>query len=201
MHKSLIAGLSLAASLGAQAAPELQFTPGSTSVAVGHVFDVVLRGLSFGQTDGGLAIDNLSGGQNLAFSYDATVLELVQITLDPRWTFGANVGTHNAALGSVTGLRFGVFPATTDDSFDIASFKLKALAPGQGKLDLISGSFSGRVGGKAGVTFGAMLGEVTVAVTAVPEPAALLLWLAGLGGLAALRRSDRLGACPPSPQN
>lgn len=187
MHKHLIAGLGLLTGLSLQAAPLLQFESDSAAVAVGDSFEVRLRGLSFNQTAAGLAIDNLSGGQNLSFGYDPAMLALVKVTVAPRWTFGVSGGSHEAALGRLTGLRFGVFPSTTDDSFDIATFTLQALAPGQARLDLQSASFAGRVGGKAGQTFGATLGSFTVEVAAaVPEPDMTLLWLVGLAGLVGL---------------
>ena len=190
MLKPAFVGLSIAlAGPAAQAAPTVQFDPSFVTVAVGQVFELVLRGLSFNLTTGGAAIDNLTGGQHLNLSYSNTRLELLQITLDPRWTFapGNNTGTINAANGTVTGLAFGVFPATPDDDFNIATFKLRALAAGPGSLVLGAGQFVGKVAGVAGQTISASLGQANLTVlAAVPEPQPGALLLAGLGGLAIL---------------
>ncbi len=178
MFKSVVVSFSIAASaLSAQAAPEVQLTSSLTSVSAGQVFDVLLKGLSFDQTAAGLVIDNLSGAQNFNFTF--ANLEVVNVAIDPRWTFGNNVGTINQTMGTWTGLRFGTFPSTTDDNFNIATITLKALAAGPAVLDLVSGSFSGKVGGVAGQKFNPAMGEISV--TAVLEPQQWALLLAGLG--------------------
>ena len=67
-----------------------------------------------------------------------------------RWNLGSDDGTINAASGTVTGLRFGTFPSTPDDAFNIATFTVRALAPGQGTLQLVSGTYVGKVNNLSG---------------------------------------------------
>lgn len=195
MRKPAFIGLSIAlAGAAAQAAPTAQFVPSVETVSVGQVFELVLRGMSFNLTAGGAVINNLTGGQHLDLTYSNTQLELLQITLDPRWTFatGNKTGTIDAAHGAVTGLAFGVFPATPDDDFNIATFQLRALAAGPGTLALVAGQFIGRVAGVSGQRIGASLGQANLTVlAAVPEPQPAALLLAGLGGLAVLRWQRR----------
>lgn len=191
MIKSVAVGLAVTvAGVNAQALPAVQFDPSFQSVAVGQVFDVVLQGLGFDLTSSGAVIGNLTGGQKLNFSYDNANLEVTKVTIDPRWTFasGNKEGTIDQAAGTVTGVAFGSFPATTDDDFNIATFTLRALAPGQGALSLVSGQFIGLVGNKAGQLITPSLGQT--AVNVVPEPEQWALLLAGLGFVALrLRRS------------
>jgi hypothetical protein len=178
--KSALIGLSVAAATSVvQAEAEVQFDPNLEAVAFGQVFDVSLKGVDFHQTLDGLLIDNLSGAQNLTFHYSPAILELVSITIDARWNFGNSVGNIDPVLGVLSGVRFGSFPSTTDDDFNIATITLKALAPGQGSLDLVSGSFSGRFDGVSGRSFTPALGQLDVSV--VPEPQHWALLLAGLG--------------------
>lgn len=179
-YKSTLIGLSVAAATAvAQAAPEVEFDPNLEAVAVGQVFDVSLKGVDFHQTSDGLLIDNLSGAQNLTFHYSPAILEVVGITIAARWNFGNSTGAIDPVLGILSGVRFGTFPSTTDDNFDIATITLRALAPGQGTLDLVSGSFSGRFDGVSGRSFTPALGQLDVSV--VPEPQSWALLLAGLG--------------------
>jgi len=177
----------------AHAAPEIQFTPSTSTIAVGQVFDVLLTGTSFDATSGGTPIANVTGGQNLQFSFDPLRFEVLSVSIDPRWTFAAGnkPGVIDPVNGSISGMAFGVFPATTDDDFDIATFTLRALAPGAGALVLNSGQFIGTVGGKPGQLITASFGEAAISVgSVVPEPQQWALLLAGLG-LVALRRRPR----------
>ena len=188
MFRSSLVGLAMVISaVGAQAAAEVRFDPSFDSVTVGDVFDVVLKGQSFNLTNGGSAIGNITGGQQLNLSYSFGILEVLSVTIDPRWTFAAGnrAGTINQSQGTVTGVAFGSFPATTDDDFNIAKLSLRALAPGQGTLTLVSGQFIGVVGGLAGRSIAPSLGQATFTVepvlSPIPEPAQWALLLLGLG--------------------
>lgn len=187
MMKSTVIGLSITmAAVGAQAAAGVGFDPSFESVAVGQVFEVVLKGMTFDVTRGGAVIDNFTGGQGLNFSFSRATLEVVKVSIDPRWNFGNRTGTISQARGTLTNMWFGVFPATTDDNFNIATITLKALAPGQGVLTLDAGKFVGKVGGIAGITIAPTLGHTSV--TVIPEPQQWALLLAGLGVVALGRR-------------
>lgn len=183
----------LLASLGlnALAAPALVITSPTPVVAVGEVFTLSLKGESFSETAGGVAVNNVSGGQAFSFSYSAASFEILSISIAPRWYFGpANkTGTVDATAGTVTGLGFGVFPATTDDDFDIATFTLKAIAPGSGSFSITGGQIIGTVGGEPAQLISATPAALTVSITAVPEPTPSALLLLGLGAVAVLRLS------------
>ncbi len=172
----------LSASTGARAAPQLQLDATTSSVAVGQAFDVVLTGHAFDLTAGGQVINNVTGGQNLNFSFSNTTFQLLSVTIDPRWTFSAanKPGTIDQALGTIAGTAFGVFPATTDDDFTIATFSIKALAPGMGTLTLLSGQIIGQVAGQAGQLIVASTGTATIGISPVPESAPWVLLAAGV---------------------
>jgi len=174
----------------AHAAAEVKFSPTMLSLMPGEVIQVWLRGLDFTTTPMGGTINNVTGGQNLSFTYNPAVFQVVSTAIAPRWNFGPGnqPGTINAAAGTLTGMAFGNFPATTDTAFDIASFTLRALQPGMGSLTLVSGQFIGQVNGNAAQLINPALGALTVSV--VPEPAHWLLFMAGLAviGLQLRRR-------------
>ena len=194
-HRSGLARLATAllfAGVGANAlaVPTFVLTPSSSTVVVGEVFELSLKGASFNETAGGAMINNVSGGQAFSFSHGAAAFEIMSIRIAPRWNFGpANKpGTVNASAGTVTGFGFGVFPATADDDFDIATFTLKALASGPGSLAMTVGQVIGTVAGVPGQSISAMPALAMVSITAVPEPAPTALLLLGLGFIVALRR-------------
>lgn len=184
MMKKTLTALSLAAlTAGAVAAPEVTLTTSSPTVSVGDVFSVLVSATSF-DAIAGKSIDNISGAKDLVFSFTNNTLEFVSLAVAPQWTFGVNLGTVNAAAGTITGVRFGSFPAVTGTSFQIGTVTLKAIGAGAGKLDLVSGTFQGKLSGVSGQSFTPAMGEVSVAVTsAVPEPTSVAMLLAGLGGL------------------
>lgn len=183
----------------ALAVPTFVLTPSSSTVVVGEVFALSLKGTSFGETAGGTVINNVSGGQAFSFSYGAAGFEIVSISIAPRWNFSpANkTGTIDAAAGTVTGFGFGAFPGATDDDFDIATFTLKALASGPALLSMTTGQVVGTVGGAPGQSISAMPAVAALSIKAVPEPAPAALLLLGLGAIVALR--SRRGAPPVSP--
>jgi len=167
----------------AHAAAEVQFSPSALSLMPGEVIQVWLRGADFTTTPLGGTINNVTGGQNLRFTYNPAVFEVLSAAIAPRWNFGPGnqPGTINAVAGTMTGMAFGNFPATTDTAFDIASFTLRALQPGAGSLTLVSGQFIGQVNGSAAQLINPALGSLTVSV--VPEPGQWLLLMAGLAGI------------------
>lgn len=192
--KNFVAATLAALSCSAIAAPEVKLTTASPAVAVGEVFSVLLTGSSF-DAFSGKSIDNISGAHSLTFSFTNSTLEVVGVTLAPQWAFGVNLGTVSQSAGTITGLRFGSFPALMGTNFEIGTVTLRAIAPGAGSLDLVSGTFQGRLGGRAGQSFSPAMGEVAITVTsAVPEPMSAALLLAGLGcvGFVARRRVRKL---------
>ena len=185
MTKMTLIAMSMAAlSMSALAAPEVKLTTASPTVNVGDVFSVLLSAASF-DVISGKSIDNISGAKDLTFSFTNSTLEVVSVAFAPQWTFGVSLGVVDQAAGSITGARFGSFPAVTGTDFAIGTVTLKAIAAGTGTLDLVSGTFQGKLGGVSGQSFSPAMGEVSVAVTsAVPEPMSAAMLLAGLGCLA-----------------
>jgi len=176
----------LVAGTSAQAAPTVVFWTTSTTHEVGERFEVLLRGEGFGTDRNGVTVDNISGGQGFNLSFSSGLLELVAVDIDSRWNFSPRSGEINAARGTVTGMRFGSFPATTDDDFNIARLTLRALGPGSAALAVTEGTFAGKVGGVAGSAVLPSFSQLQLQiqpVSNVPLPQPLALLLAGLGVL------------------
>ena len=172
----------LSSATGALAAPQLRLDGPPGSVTVGQTFNVILSGLAFDRTTLNEIIDNVTGGQNLAFSFSNATLQVLSVSIDPRWTFTAanKPGVIDQAAGTVTGTAFGAFPATTDDGFNIATFSVKALAPGNASFTLLSGQVIGQVAARAGQLIAVEYGSANIAVSAVPEVQSWALLMAGL---------------------
>ena len=189
-RRSAVLGLGLALAVGVQAAPQIRFEPSFESVAIGREFEVAVSGLGFDASGNGTPIDNVTGGQNLKFTFSNAALQVLGVTIDPRWNFAASnrPGRVDQVAGTVTGVSFGAFPATTDDSFAIAVIALRAIAPGSGSITLDSGQFVGRVGGRSGQLIATSSIPALVTVTAVPEPDTWALLVSGLCLVALKRR-------------
>lgn len=184
--KWLSALVLLTSGAAAQAVPTLGFDLDTLSVQVGDSFVLLLQGTGFDSTADGLAIDNLSGGQKLNLSFPAAALQLESVVIDPRWSFAAanKTGVIDNAAGTLTGLAFGTFPATADDSFDIARISFTALDAGAATVAISAAQLIGRVNNLAGTTIAASTLPSAVQVSAVPEPQAWAMLAAGLGWLA-----------------
>ena len=179
-----------AAASSAAAVPMIEFTPSATIAEVGDVFVIQMHGSGFGSTSAGAVIGNVTGGQTVNLSFTGSIFEVLSVSIDGRWSYAAGnkPGVIDGKNGRITGLSFGSFPATSDDDFAIASFTLRALAPGKGNLALDSGKFVGQVGGRGGQNITAGLGQA--AVTVVPEPQQWALLLVGLIGVVYATRSS-----------
>lgn len=169
------------ASQGAMALPTIDLTPSASSVMVGDTFTLMLQGTGFDLTSDSKVIDNVTGGQKFNLSFASGVLEIVSVSIDSGWTFtsGNKTGTINNTAGTLTGLAFGTFPATTADSFAIAQITFRALDAGSGMIALTGGEIAAKVAGISGVKILPSLDSTMVAV--VPEPAEWGMLLAGLG--------------------
>lgn len=182
--KPLIAALSFfILSQGAQAIPTVGFDSAITNVQLGESFTLTLQGTGFDFTTDSKVIDNITGGQKFNLAFDPSQMEILSISIDPRWTFtsGNKTGTVDNVAGTVTGIAFGTFPATTDDSFNIASISFRTLSAGQQTVSIIGGEFAAKVGGLAGAKILPAFDSATVQISAVPEPGQWAMMLAGLG--------------------
>jgi hypothetical protein len=189
--RMLCASALLTMSLHALAAPSVTFTV-PAGVEQGAVFQVVLRGNGFGQTAGGQVIDNVTGGQKFNLQFDAGRVAVEAVQIDPRWTFtaGTSPGTVNNTAGTVTGLAFAAFPATTDDDFPIATLTLRAIGSGTAQVSVATGEVAARVAGVSGTKIVPQFVPVALGIAAAPagdQDVPLPLWAlavlgAGLGG-------------------
>lgn len=191
MFKTLALSLAaLALSAGVQAAPALVLQTTSVSVHEGDTFEVLLRGKDFDHDHNGVKVNSITGGQGFKLAFSSGLLQLVSVGIDSRWSFKPDPGVIDNKAGTLTGLRFGNFPATEDDDFNIATLTLKALGAGDATLAVTAGTMAGTLAAIAGSTpgksvvptFGALNLQI-LPVSQVPEPQHWAMLLAGLGVL------------------
>ena len=172
------------AAINAHALPTVGFDQTTKSVDVGDTFELVLQGSGFDTTFDAKLIDNVTGGQHFDLSFGAGVLQLVDVQIASRWIFssGNKTGTIDNGAGTLTGMAFGTFPATTDDSFDIATLSFQAISSGASELVLSGGVFAARVASISGSVITPDFETTNISVTSpVPEPETWAVMLAGLG--------------------
>jgi len=99
----------------------------------------------------------------------------------------AGVSTDVGTTATSTGVfnLLGGLASSTDSGWTLASFTLPAVSVGA------SGRYAFRYTVPDTNTAGNYIGIDTVAVTAVPEPSTLLMWLCGAAALPLLRRARR----------
>jgi hypothetical protein len=176
------AALALAlVSQGANAIPIVGFQPDPAVVLVGDTFQLLLQGTDFDTTADGKTINNVTGGQKFNLQFSSGLLQILGVNIDPRWSFGNKTGTLDNTAGTLTGLAFGTFPATTDDSFSIASITFKALQAGQGQVTVTGGEFAAKVNNVSGSKILPAFDNATIQVSAVPEPPQWAMLMTGLG--------------------
>ena len=170
----------------ANALPTVAFDQSTLSAELGDTFELVLRGSGFDTTLDGKIVNNVTGGQSFDLSFGATTLKLVDVQIASRWVFAAGnkTGVIDNDAGTLTGLAFGTFPATTDDSFDIATLRFEAVGPGSTDLIVSGGTFAARVDSISGSAITPVFEPTNVSVmSAVPEADSWAMMLAGLGML------------------
>lgn len=165
----------------AYAVPTVGFDPNVSAVQPGDTFVLTLQGWDFDFTGDSKVIDNVTGGQKFNLEFDPTLLQLTGVVIDSRWTFtsGNKVGVLDAVAGTVTGLAFGTFPATTDDAFNIAQLTFKSLGAGNTLVSITGGEIAAKVNGLAGAKILPAFEAANVSM--VPEPEQWAMMLAGLG--------------------
>jgi hypothetical protein len=149
---------------------------------VGDMFSVSVVGQGFAQAIVG-------GGFNLSFN--PAVLQLTgPATIAPIWEFVPNGGTVNNGAGTLVDVSFNTFATPRSGGFDIATIGLQVVAAGSSMLTLSTSSL---------FTFSDVQGNLVTPqfagaqITAVPEPGAVALMLAGLALLLPVlrRRGER----------
>jgi len=128
------------------------------------------------------------GGGSFSLNFDASLLEVTQVTLGPLWD-GFNTGTTDNTAGMITDINvitfFGIDYSTS--ALDFAIIDFKAIGAGSGTLSLLAASnpfdeLTDYLGFPANVQYGTA--SITVnAPASVPAPAAFWLMLTGLGFL------------------
>ena len=168
----------------ASASSNLVLSPSASAVNVGDTFDISVQGTDF--------LDILIGG-GFDLDFDASLLTLDGMTINVlQWEFKPIKGTTDNTSGILSGVSFATFnpPASADTDFDVALLHFTAKGAGNALLTLQpSGNFpfANDLGDVVPVNFG----SGTVAITAVPVPAGIVLMLSCLGPLAARRRAAR----------
>lgn len=188
LHRILCAGALLAGLLPAHAAGNLVIGPAPAGLAPGDAFDVDVRGAAFAE-------NVVGGGFDLGF--DPAQLRLDGVQVDTGvWEFISSNGQIDNAAGRLTDVYFNSFrPVLPTGDFAVATLHFTALAAGSSVLQLAESAFFPFASDAADV-IAVDYGSATVGVSAVPEPAALGLWSAGLAMLALRLSRGRSGAVP-----
>lgn len=151
------------------------FNPSSVSHSVGDTFSLDLVGQGF--------TDSVDGG-GLSFDFDPTVIKVTSISFDAFWDFLVNVGNIDNSTGHVTDLVFNTLQDTNTlipaGQFTIATITFQALQGGTTVLALTEASSNPFASGGSALTVTLNNGNIQINTT-VPEPAPMLLLLAGLG--------------------
>ena len=149
------------------------------SAGLNDVFTLDVIGTGFvGNVDG--------GGVNI--SYDATVLNVLSVSIDENiWDLGAGIstGTIDNSVGTVNGITVNAFSSVTGD-FIVASIEF--LAVGAGLTDTALSEYILNPWGSGGNPINPDHVPGLVTVSAVPLPAAVWLFGAGLAALLGIAR-------------
>jgi hypothetical protein len=174
LAKTVIAAAAVLALAPAKADSTVQLLP-QEPVALGDVFSVEIQGVDF--------VPIVGGGLDLSFS--AGMLELLSVEIDPTWDFFSTPGDIDNDAGTLTGMSFNIWGQMSGD-FTIATLLFQASATGSAVIGLSTSDdwpFATIAGQIAPVT---LVGSYVQISSPIPEPAAWLMMLSGVGGLLGL---------------
>ena len=166
-------------STGTQAAL-ISLSPSSQIVNDGDTFLIDLIGSDFNDGD----LDG--GGVNISFN--SSVISLNSVTVDiGTWEFFSTSGTIDNGTGNVDGITFNSFQSRTGDLL-FATLEFTAVDTGVSSLGL--SEFSGNPFSSGGSAYPNITLDQSALVTvqAVPVPAAMWLFISGLGLLVTTQR-------------
>lgn len=183
--RRMLMGLLLVAGHATAEGPRIVVESLDAKVRAGEVFEVLLRGDDFAALLDGSVIDNVSGGQKVVLDFDPKFFEFQSLEIDSRWTFlpARKLGNLDSGAGVLSGIGFGSFPATTEDSFSIGSARFRSLKTGEGQLGIVSAELVGRVAGISGRIIPVRFEPAVIQVSPIPEPAMSGLMVGGLAVL------------------
>lgn len=170
LHQTLIAAAVTLAAFAAQA-QTMSVSSDITNVKIGDSFTLDLLATGFP--------DKIVGG-GYNFSFDASILQLDDITFPASWEFLTSKGTQ--AGGTVTDVFFNTFAAPIAGDFLTSTLKFTAIGAGTSAITLsesVPFPFGNVLEEAVTVTY---VGGV-VNVAAVPEPGSVALMLAGMGAV------------------
>ncbi len=171
-----LVSLLLSGTCHATALPTISFSPPFQAVTQGQTFSLDVVGNGFPATEGG----------GVDISFDASIVHVLGVTLDPVWTFtlANSVGTIDNVAGTVSNISVGALPGVPTGSFTVATVEFQAMGLGSTMLSMTEPS--NNPWGSGGSAIGVSFDPGTVSV--VPIPAALWMFGSGLIGLAGIGR-------------
>ena len=172
----LLAGLSI----GQLQAATVSFIPQSTTVNVGDTVNVDIFASDFTQLAGGL----------IDFQFDSAIIDIMAVpVVDNMWNYRPDPGSRDNSNPDIwNGLSFDALfgsPALEGSGL-IATLSFEAVGIGAANLDFLYTEFFSRTD-----ELWPVLESAEITVTAVPAPAAVLLFMSGLLALVRFRKTPR----------